>query len=91
MWHAIESSAAQFWPLPNAAIVTTVDTHPTGFKVLHGWLSGGDLNEIVQFEPLIVKWAKEIGCNRVTLAGRKGWRRAMPGYTEMATILGKDI
>jgi hypothetical protein len=91
VWEAIEDGRAQFWPLPNAAIMTTVDEHPTGFKELQQWLAGGDLNEILQCEPLICQWAKEIGCNRASIVGRRGWKKFLPEYRELATVFAKEL
>ncbi len=91
IWAAIEDGRAQVWPLPHAAVLTTVDHHKTGLKELQQWLAGGDLAELVQCEALIVKWAKELGCSRVSIVGRRGWKKALSGYREMATIFSKEI
>lgn len=39
----------------------------------------------------IERWAKSIGCERVRLAGRKGWKRRLPNYEPIAVTLEKVL
>lgn len=91
IWGFIESGKAQLWPTANACMVTNIEEFPTGLRVLRGWLSGGDLNEIQKSEPIIAAWAKKSGFDRVRIGGRKGWLRAFNGYREYCTVMEKDL
>jgi hypothetical protein len=91
VWALIEDGSAQIWPTPNACMITMVDTYPTGLKVLKGWLSGGDLDEILRTIPVIEAWAKKAGCTYAAIGGRKGWLRKLPDYHEKYTVIAKAI
>lgn len=87
---AIEGGKAQFWPGEKSAVVTEILTFPRK-KVCHYWLAGGDLDELLDMEPSIETWAKAIGCESMTIAGRPGWHRALKGYRKAFTTLSKGI
>lgn len=92
LWQSIADGTAHLWPLERSAMVTTIETYPTGLKQIHGWLAGGDLKEIVDYVPTIEKWAKECcGCSEVVIVGRKGWLKAFEGYKDAGTIMRKAI
>jgi hypothetical protein len=92
IWQAIESGAAQFWPTANSAIVTEIITHPTGVRVLHGWLAGGSLKEIIKSTvPILDHYAKEAGCDYQTVTGRRGWLRALSSFREAGTTFIRDL
>lgn len=67
---------AQLWVGEAAALVTQRVDGPDG-PCLHVWLAGGDLTEILELKPGVEAWGRAQGCNRVTLSGRKGWRRVL--------------
>jgi hypothetical protein len=39
----------------------------------------------------IEQWARDIGCTRMRVIGRKGWMRMLSGYLETGIILEKDL
>ena len=39
----------------------------------------------------IEAWAQSIGCSRVMLQGRHGWRRRLDGYKDVGVILEKEF
>ena len=83
----------QLWPGKNSVVVTEIIVYPQ-LKDLHYFLAGGDLDELRLMRPLIESWGKEIGCSRVSLAGRKGWERTFlkgEGYEPKWFILCKDL
>lgn len=89
----IESGQFVFWAGPKSAVITEVLQYPRK-RVLHYFLLGGDLRELVEFmEPRITAWAKSIGCNGVSGAGRKGFERvyAKSGFELAWTVIYKDI
>jgi len=63
----------QLWPGADSVIVTEIIVYPQ-LKDLHFFLAGGDLDELRLMQPLIESWGKDMGCSRVSLAGRRGWR-----------------
>lgn len=83
----------QLWPGKNSVVVTEIIVYPQ-LKDLHYFLAGGDLDELRMMRPIIESWGKEIGCSRVSLAGRKGWERTFlkgEGYEPKWFILCKDL
>jgi hypothetical protein len=96
---AIDAGTAQFWPTANAAAVTTIDTFPSGLKVLQFWLAGGEpgsnwgqvLAELRLTEVNVTAWARTLGCGKAVIIGRPGWQRQLDGYREAGRILVKDL
>ena len=83
----------QLWPGLNSVVVTEIIVYPQ-LKDLHYFLAGGDLDELRMMRPIIESWGKEIGCSRVSLAGRKGWERTFlkgEGYEPKWFIMCKDL
>jgi hypothetical protein len=70
----IDSCTMQLWPGVNSAVVTQVQNFPR-MKVLHIFLAGGNLEELETLTPHIQKFAEYMGCQKITLTGRKGWSR----------------
>jgi hypothetical protein len=44
---------------------------------MHLFLAGGDLDELKGMVPMWQSWARFNNCSKVTLAGRRGWERAL--------------
>jgi hypothetical protein len=70
----INSCTMQLWTGDNSAIVTQVQIFPR-MKVLHVFLAAGDLVELEIITPRIQKFAEDMGCQKITLTGRRGWSR----------------
>jgi hypothetical protein len=97
--HGIEDIAAgvkegryQFWPAPNAAAITEIIVYPR-LKALNWFLAGGDLDELKVMRPHVELWAKQHGCTRSTIAGRRGWERTFKdeGYEPKWFVLSKEL
>ena len=73
---SIVSGKMQLWPAKDSCLVTEITVFPRK-KVLHVFLGGGDLDEIIGMHESVVQWAKAQGCESLTLSGRKGWTRAL--------------
>ena len=88
----IYSGKMQFWPAQNACAITEIITYPRN-KVLHIFLAGGEMEQIVDMDESAVEFAKQQGCTGMTIAGRRGWARVLlnKGWTEAFTTLSKDI
>ncbi len=90
--HAVENGAIQIWPRANSVVITELLTYPTGVKVLHTWLAGGDLKEILATNEVLNTFAKDQGCAVRTLTGRKGWARILKGWAPPGQItLAKEM
>lgn len=90
---SVASGDRQFWPGQKSAIVTEVVRYPKK-TVLHFFLAGGELQELEAMVPPIEEWAREQGCSRITLAGRRGWARTFmreAGYSPQWAVLAKEL
>lgn len=89
---AIIKGEMQFWPAPKGCAVTEIVDYPQK-KVLHIFLAGGEMEQIIDMDDSAVEFAKMNGCTGMSIAGRKGWKRVLKdkGYVETFTVLGKDI
>lgn len=90
VWQLLVTGPVQLWPTPNAAMVTMIEQYPRR-KLLRGWLSGGDLEEIQAHEPVIRAFAEREGCDGVMISGRRGWAKAFDGYREVASMMVRDL
>jgi hypothetical protein len=58
------------------------------------WLLGGDFEEVFsEFSDMIEEFARQHGCTKLFVNGRKGWERRLKphGYDLTAVILTKEI
>ena len=80
----------QLWPAKKSCIVTEITVYPRK-KVLHVFLGGGDLDEILDMHQSVVQWAKDQGCSSLTMTGRKGWVKALKddGWKSQLVLLEK--
>lgn len=83
---------AQFWPFDQSACVTEFLTSPRA-KVLNHWLCGGDLNDLLSHRAEVETFARQSGCNRLLLGGRKGWGRVLSphGFAVAGMIFSKEL
>lgn len=87
----ILTGEAQFWSSERSAVVTEIQTWPRA-RFLLFWLAGGDLDELSnELRPKIEAFAKQHGCSRTVIFGRRGWSRALPGYEAVAWSIAKDL
>lgn len=70
---AAASGEIQVFPLPDAVIVGQMRQDGTA----HILAAAGNLLQIMGFEPELRRWYAEAGASRMTLAGRKGWAKAL--------------
>lgn len=73
---ALCAGRAQIWPGESAAMVTEVVDEPDG-RALHVWLAGGDLAGVMALKPGVEAWGRAMGCDYVSIEGRKGWARLL--------------
>jgi hypothetical protein len=89
---AIEAGRALLLAGKNSAMVCEVQTYPR-LKSFHIWLAGGDLSELRSAQTQLEDLAWRFGCSRISIAGRRGWVRAIEdlGYEETFTTIVKEI
>lgn len=90
VWHEISEHRAQFWYLPNSAVVTQILEFPRR-KVFRVWLAGGDLDELRFAMQECEGYAKSRGCDAIEIDGRKGWARVFPGFDKQRVTLAKEV
>lgn len=87
----IRQGHAQLWTSEGAAIVTEVHDTPQ-LRRLHFWLATGELPAVIELSEKIIEWGRAQGCHRATLAGRRGWERALgPKWRPELTVMGRDL
>ena len=92
----VHRGEALFWALGDSACVTTfrrynVSQEGEEVDVCHIWAAGGSLDDLVRMEEQIEDWARAQGADRLTITGRPGWKKALPGYKQTAILLQKDL
>lgn len=81
-----------FWPLPNSFMLTEIHTFPLA-RHFHIFLAGGHLEELVHMHGDVIELARALQCDKLTLAGRPGWERALKrhGWSPYLVTLAKEI
>lgn len=93
VYAGLDAGDYQLWPGPASVVVTQLSRHPSGLSC-HVWLAAGTLDEISAMQPAIEAWARSVGCDRMSVAGRPGWERTWlrhTGYRPRFTILDKAL
>lgn len=82
----------RLWAFKNCAFLTQVRSLPTGLKLHHTWLVGGNsLKDIVAKQPIIEEFGRKNGCHQQTGHGRRAWLRVFTGYRETGVRKAKDL
>ncbi|WP_207483121.1 hypothetical protein [Arenibaculum pallidiluteum] len=81
---------AQFWPAPDAALVTEIVAYDR-LRACRVWLGGGALERLRDMVRSVEAWATAQGCARVEILGRPGWERAIPEVRKIAVLLVKEL
>jgi hypothetical protein len=82
----------RMWTTANSVALTEVIEYPQQ-KHYHVFAAGGDLSEIVETIPLVEQAARDAGCCKLTITGRRGWVRALEkhGWTEDFTTCVRSL
>jgi hypothetical protein len=89
----IEIGEARAWLEEDALIITEIQQYPRS-KVIHFWLATGERDAVIVLSRTVLEWARKQGCDRATLAGRKGWLRVLAdeGWEpQPLTFMQKDL
>lgn len=92
IWNGVVRGDFQFWPGDKSAVITEIQIYPQA-KVMHIFLAGGDLEELLQMEKSVRAYAQTIGCNSMSISGRRGWLRIFErdGWKEVCTTIAKEL
>lgn len=92
IWHGVVEGRFHFWPGEKSAIITDIEIYPMR-RVMHIFLAGGDLDELLEMEKSVEAFAKTIGCNSLSISGRRGWLRVFKddGWQEVCTTIAKEL
>lgn len=92
IWNGIVNGSFQFWPGERSAVVTEIQIFPQR-KIMHIFLAGGDLDELLEMENSVRAYAETIGCNSMSISGRRGWVRIFEsqGWKEVSTTVAKEL
>lgn len=73
------------------ALVTQVQKFPTGSVCLLWIISGRNMREWIGDLDKIIEWARLVGCTKMRLHGRKGWKKVLKDFEETAVVLERTI
>lgn len=73
-----------------SACVLEVRTYPAR-KVLHIWLAGGRLDELMDYLEHADNYARDMGCSAIEVEGRQGWSRVLEDYYVDRVVLTKEL
>jgi len=84
----------QLWAGESGCGVTEINVYPKK-KILHVFLLGGELNQILDFEESMAEFARMNGCSAMTGAGRPGWDRVMKstdhGWKRLFVVIERPV
>jgi hypothetical protein len=76
---------------PAMALVTEVAGYPARSICVLLFAGGTRLDQCKPLLTAVEQWAREQGCDRMVVSGRRGWVRTLPGYQEAETMVVKDF
>lgn len=82
----------QLWAGDTGCAVTEIIVYPKK-KVLHVFLAGGEMDQIIDFQESAVEFGRMQGCSSMTLAGRRGWTKVLDkhGWKESFCVMSKEF
>lgn len=85
---AVHAGKMQAWHTPNSLVLSEVLTFPQK-TVLNVFAVVGDMDEALSMHDELEAFAREQGCQMMTMTGRKGWTRIMPrwGWSEAGVAM----
>ena len=88
---ALDEGAAQLWCGKQSCVVTEIVDYPKA-QACRIWLAAGDKGELLgHMLADIEKWARNQGCSKMEVVGRKGWLRVLNGYDQQHIALEKKL
>jgi len=82
----------QLWAGETGCAITEIVVYPKK-KVLHVFLAGGDMGQIIDFQESAIQFGKMNGCEAMTLSGRRGWTKVLNkhGWVEVLSVMSKEF
>ena len=90
MHQGLYAGKYELWPSANAGAITEICELPNK-TYINIVLGGGDLAELQLINQAIEAKARELKLNGVMIVGRRGWKKVLPNFEEIATLLIKEI
>jgi hypothetical protein len=90
--HALIEGRMQFWPAPEGCAITEILCYPRK-KVLHVFLAGGEMDQLIDMIEGAAAWGRGQGCSGMTMAGRLGWERVLnkSGWKRSMVVMERGI
>ena len=90
--NGVLSGTMQLWAGDRGCAVTEITVYPQT-KILHVFLAGGDMDQIIDFQESAAEFAKMNGCDKMTIAGRRGWTRVLDkhDWEESFCVMTKEL
>ena len=82
----IDAGDAKLFTADHSGVVVRIDRFPRA-TVLRVWLAWGDLDELSNGFDALDVLAKEWGCDRIEIEGRRGWERVLKDYRLERVVL----
>lgn len=88
----VHSLKYQLWTADRACLVTEILDFPRK-RVLHVFLAGGELDQVLDMDASLIEFGRENNCEGLSLVGRKGWEKALKNLNWQKThsVVTKDI
>lgn len=80
----------RLWLGREFAAVTEIIQQPR-IKEMNVFIAGGNMDALVAMKDAFENHGREMGCDRVTIRGREGWRKVHPEYDLVGIIICKDL
>lgn len=86
------SGRMQLWSAPRGCAVTEIVVYPRK-KVLHVFLAGGEMDQLIEMIDSAASWGQQQGCTGMTLAGRHGWSKVLSkhDWKPVMTVMERGI
>lgn len=82
----------QIWPGKHSVAITEIIVYPKK-RVLHVFLAGGEMAELIDMIDSAAAWGDAQGCTSVTMSGRRGWERVLGnhGFKPVMIVMERAI
>jgi hypothetical protein len=90
--NALVKGSMQLWVGEKSAAVTEILAYPEK-KVLHVFVAGGNMNELISMIDSAKEWAKLQKCDSMTISGRRGWEKVLSkeGWKAKMIVMEKEL
>lgn len=87
----LSGQAQVFWNDHGVWIVEVIQTPQK--RYLNAWVVAGELPGVMDLQPQVIAFAKEMGCERVVARARFGWKHVARahGWQEEAMVISHEV